>query len=164
MQHGASQLLWTVNSSPTWQNGRRFADDIFKCFFLNEKFCIVIRISLEFVPKGPIDNKWALVQVMAWCQTGADYVHWHISVALGWNESNAKTFRDTKGPCYRGLTSIQHEKWITSIVKCGMTSLIHYQTSTVALYWACDYLWMPEFKLNQVSERVPSSCDQIEVT
>ena len=46
------------------------ADTIFKCILLNEKFCIVIRISLKFVPKGPIDNKWALVQVMAWRQTG----------------------------------------------------------------------------------------------
>ena len=34
--------------------------------FFNEKFCILIQISLKFVPKGPIDNKAALVQVMAW--------------------------------------------------------------------------------------------------
>ena len=46
------------------------ADDIFKCIFLNEKFGIVIRISLKFIPKDPIDNKWAMVQVMAWCRTG----------------------------------------------------------------------------------------------
>ena len=39
---------------------------IFKCIFLNEKFCIMIRISLKFVPKNPVDNKWALVQVMVW--------------------------------------------------------------------------------------------------
>ena len=38
-----------------------FADDIFKCIFLNEKFCISIWISLKFVPKGLIDNKSALV-------------------------------------------------------------------------------------------------------
>ena len=37
------------------------ADDIFKCIFLNEKFCILIAISLKFVPKGPIDNTSALV-------------------------------------------------------------------------------------------------------
>ena len=42
------------------------ADDIFKCIFVNEKFCILIRISLKFVPKGPINNKPALVQIMAW--------------------------------------------------------------------------------------------------
>ena len=43
---------------------------IFKRIFLNKKFCISIRFSLKFVPKGPIDNKSALVQVMAWHRTG----------------------------------------------------------------------------------------------
>ena len=41
------------------------ADDNFRCLLLNEKFCIMIRISLNVVPKGPIDNKRALVQEMA---------------------------------------------------------------------------------------------------
>ena len=45
-------------------------EDIFKCIFMNEMLCISIRISLKFVPKGPIDNKSALIQVMAWRQTG----------------------------------------------------------------------------------------------
>ena len=45
-------------------------DDISKCIFMNEKFCILIQISLKFVPKGPIDNKSALIQVMAWRRTG----------------------------------------------------------------------------------------------
>ena len=49
--------------------GRNLTDDVFKCIFINE-FCILIRISLNFVPKGPIDNKLTLVQVMAWRQTG----------------------------------------------------------------------------------------------
>ena len=35
--------------------------DIFKCIFLNEIFWILIKISLKFVPKGPIDNNPALV-------------------------------------------------------------------------------------------------------
>ena len=58
---------------------------------MNEKFCISIRISLKFVPKGPIDNKLALVQVMAlvpnrrqaitW--TNADRVHQRVYVTLG---------------------------------------------------------------------------------
>ena len=59
-----------INSSPPGQNGRHFADDIFKCIFMNEKFCILIRISLKFVPKDPVDNKSALVQVMAGRRTG----------------------------------------------------------------------------------------------
>ena len=37
---------------------------------MNEKFCILIQISLKFVPKDPNDNKWVLVQVMAWRWTG----------------------------------------------------------------------------------------------
>ena len=37
---------------------------------MNEEFCILIRISLKFVPKGPVDNDPDLVQVMAWHQTG----------------------------------------------------------------------------------------------
>ena len=37
------------------------ADDIFICIFLNGKFSILIKISLKFVPKGPIDNNQALV-------------------------------------------------------------------------------------------------------
>ena len=59
------------NSSLPGQNGHRFADDIFKCIFFNENFCVVIRISLKFVPKVPIYNKSASVQVMAWHRTGA---------------------------------------------------------------------------------------------
>ena len=47
-----------------------FTDDIFKFIFGNEKFCILIKISLEFVAKGPIDNKAAMGQVMAWRGTG----------------------------------------------------------------------------------------------
>ena len=46
------------------------ADDIFKCIFLTENDRILIGISLKFVPRSLIDNKSALVQVMAWRRTG----------------------------------------------------------------------------------------------
>ena len=52
---------WCFNSSPRGQNGRHFAHDIFKRIFVNEKYGILINISLKFVPKGPIDNNPALV-------------------------------------------------------------------------------------------------------
>ena len=42
----------------------------FKCIFLNENDKIPIRISLKFVLKSPIDNKPALVQIIAWRRTG----------------------------------------------------------------------------------------------
>ena len=46
------------------------ANDIFKCIFLNEKDKIPITISLNLIPRGPIDNTQALVQVKAWRRTG----------------------------------------------------------------------------------------------
>ena len=52
------------------QNGRHFADDMFKCIFLNENVWIPIEISLTFVPKGSINNNPALFQIMAWRRPG----------------------------------------------------------------------------------------------
>ena len=52
------------------QNGRHFADDIYKCISLNENVWIQNNISLKFVRKGPINNIPALVQVMAWRRPG----------------------------------------------------------------------------------------------
>ena len=51
-------------------NGRHFADDIFKCIFFNENVRISIKISIKFVPTGPTSIIPALVQIMAWRQTG----------------------------------------------------------------------------------------------
>ena len=45
-------------------------DGIFKLIFLNENGRIPIQSSLKFVPRSTIDNEAALVQVMAWRQTG----------------------------------------------------------------------------------------------
>ena len=61
---------WCVNTLRPWQNGRHFADDIFKCIFLTENVWISINISLKFVPKGLINNIPALVQIMAWRRPG----------------------------------------------------------------------------------------------
>ena len=59
-----------LNTLRPRQNGRHFADDILKCIFLNENVWIPIEISLNFVPKGPINNIPALVQIMAWRRSG----------------------------------------------------------------------------------------------
>ena len=86
-QHGDSPRYWSecvLCDSAVWlcgslcgihytlglkQNGRHFADIIFKCIFVNENVWILNRISLKFVPEGLIDNTSALVHVMAWCRT-----------------------------------------------------------------------------------------------
>ena len=55
-----------INTLRPRQNGCRFADDTFKRIFLNENVRTSMKISLKFVPKGPINNNPALVQIMAW--------------------------------------------------------------------------------------------------
>ena len=63
-------LYATINTLTPWRNGRHFADDIFKCNFLDENVWIPIKISLTFVPQGPINNIPALDQIMAWRRPG----------------------------------------------------------------------------------------------
>ena len=66
-------IPWTCHTFNTLrprQNGRHFADDTFKRIFLNENVEILIKISLKFVHKGPINNTPALVQIMAWRRPG----------------------------------------------------------------------------------------------
>ena len=55
-----------VNKLRPRQDDPRFSDDILKYIFFNENIWISINISLKFVPKGPINNNLALVQIMAW--------------------------------------------------------------------------------------------------
>ena len=58
-------------------------------FFVKEKFCILIKISLKFARKGQIDNNIGLDnglapnrrQVIIW--TNADPIHWRIYAAQG---------------------------------------------------------------------------------
>ena len=66
--HSGAQIQ--VNTMRPRQNGRHSADDIFKGIFLNENVRNPIKISLKFVPKGPINNIPSLVQIMTWCRPG----------------------------------------------------------------------------------------------
>ena len=74
---GSSRCLRTLCNSQAClntlrprQNGRHFADDTFKRIFLKENVWILIKISLKFVAKSPIDNIPALFQIMAWRRPG----------------------------------------------------------------------------------------------
>ena len=57
-------------SSPLYKMAAILADDNFKCIFLNKNDVIPIQIALQIITRSSIDNKSALVQVMAWCRTG----------------------------------------------------------------------------------------------
>ena len=66
-------------------------------YFVNEDIQIPTNISLKFVPKGQINNIPALVQIMAWRQSGDKplsnamivnllMLQWRIYASLGCNE------------------------------------------------------------------------------
>ena len=59
-----------INTSRAIRSRRHFADDSFKCIFLNDNVLISIKISLKFIPMGPINNIPVLVQIMALHQSG----------------------------------------------------------------------------------------------
>ena len=71
-QSYTDKMWWLnlVNSLRPRRNEQHFADDIFKRIFLNENVWISTKISLKFVPKGPINNITALVQILAWRRPG----------------------------------------------------------------------------------------------
>ena len=57
----ADKLNLSLSLSSPLDKMAAISDDIFRYIFVNEKFPILIKISLKFVPKGPIDNNPALV-------------------------------------------------------------------------------------------------------
>ena len=57
---------WWLNTLRPRQNGHHFPHNI----FLTENVWISIKISLKFVPKGPINYIPALVQIMGWRRPG----------------------------------------------------------------------------------------------
>ena len=64
--HRVGEWVIKFNTLRTRQNGHHFAEDLFKCIFLNENVWILIKISFNLVPEGQINNIPALVQIMAW--------------------------------------------------------------------------------------------------
>ena len=84
-----SDSIHSINTLRPGQHGRHFADDIFTCIFINENFCILIKFSLKYVRKDPIDNNPALVQIMAWRRHYLNQwwlIYRRIYASLGLNE------------------------------------------------------------------------------
>ena len=82
-------MEWVPNIYQLYFPGQRlkwryFADDIFKCIFLNENVWISIKISLKFVPMIRISNIPALVQIMAWRPPG-DSHFWNYIIGVLWD-------------------------------------------------------------------------------
>ena len=71
-----------LNTLRPRQNGRHFPDDTFKRIFLNDNVRISIKISLKFIPKGPIINIPALIEIMAWRRRGGKPLSEPLMVSL----------------------------------------------------------------------------------
>ena len=102
--YGVTRPQWVKRLRPR-QNGRCCPDNIFRCIFLNGNVWIPIMISLKFVPKYPIINIPALVQIMAWRRSGDKPLSdsmmtnllMHICVTrLQWVNTNEKKTHITK--------------------------------------------------------------------
>ena len=66
--------IYVIKISRPRQNGWHFPKGTFKFIILNENVKISNAIWLKFLPNGPIDNKRALVQIMALCQWWPTFV------------------------------------------------------------------------------------------
>ena len=110
-------IIASVNTWRPRQNGRHFSDDIFKYIFLDENVWITIKVSLMIVPKGPINNSPALIQIMAWRRSGDKPLSEPTMVGL---------------PTHVCVTRPQ---WVNSL------SLIPYQAITLVNQWWLSISW-----------------------
>ena len=89
----AGRFVVLLNALGPRQNGCHFADDFFKCIFLNGN----VWISLKFVPNVRINNI-ALAQIMAWRQATSHYLNqWWLNYrriysSFGFNETTVVRF------------------------------------------------------------------------
>ena len=99
------------------------ADDIIKMHILYGIGTIQIQVSLKLVPKGPIDNKAALVQVMAWRRTGdrplpepmitkyTDAYIWHFGGEKPTRDTQAQTRISSTWTCMFSCAPISHTQY-----------------------------------------------------
>ena len=84
---------WPVDSPHKWPVTRKMLlfDDVImepwkkSCIFLNENVCIFIEVLLKFFHWGPVTNKPALVEIIAWCRTSDKPISKDIHYKL-WDE------------------------------------------------------------------------------
>ena len=142
-----------INTLQPRQNGRHFPDDIFKCIFLNENVWISIKISLKFVPKGPINNIPALVHIMAWRRlTHRTSSPGQISFLSMLNKISANERRRWMHNVFRADSKLAHSQWETSL-----------QSNAVSHWLGANLEWALVFcqwrRLNLATDRNwPWSC------
>ena len=142
-----SVLVWWLHADHlstlrSRRNGRHFPDAIFRLILLSENVWILIRISLGFVPVGPINNIPALFRMMAWrrpgdgplseprmfyllthiCGTRPQWVKWLLHIFLWMNDDLMSKIWDfsehTSVEPSPGLILWKHRHWFWVVAWC----------------------------------------------
>ena len=116
------------------RNEQHFVDDIFKRIFFIENVWISIKISLKFVPKGPINNIPALVQIMAWCRSGDKPLSEPMMVSLPTHICVTRP-RWVKAVQGKACLKVLEQLWWKS-------GEVYY-----SLYWEISVSWLPHCDL-----------------
>ena len=94
--YGIIRPQW-VNWLRPEQNVWHFENNICRCIFLKENFCILFKISLKFVPKGQ------MVQVMAWS---------HQASVIRHRDSNTSHYLNQCWPTTTPSYDIPRPQWV----------------------------------------------------
>ena len=146
---GITRPQW-VNTLRLRQNCHHSPNNIFKWMFMNENCWFSIKISLKFVPKGPINNIPALVQLMAWCRPGNRPLSETMMVNLLMHIWVSQP-QWVKQSC----NDIQHVNWLPLLAL-----LSPYPTTTLVMYlggskWNLLGILPPNQLVTWIIDRVP---------
>ena len=117
------------------QNDRHFPDDTFKCIScicVNESVYMLIRISLKFVRKVPINNNPASVHVIVWRRAGSLLTY--IYVAGPWCDKVILGTGTIKGGPYNCPPRAQ----------CQWCPFEWYEQTYIYIIWKYCQLWYEE--------------------
>ena len=121
--------------------------------FLNENVRISIKISLKFVPKGPINNNPSLVQIMAWRRLGDKPLSEPMMVSL-------LTYICVTRPQWVNLGSDVYEWRIIWLFLTYMFKVFEHAVSSTRLCMApfhtvlCDFRWFRYLYFGSIGTRV----------
>ena len=134
----------TVQELTIWgltKNGWHFADNNFKCIFLNEIVWILIKFLLKYVPKTSTDNKSTLLEIMVlYQQATSHYLKQYWPTVMSHMESQGHSVL-THWPLEGGWLQSQMSKFQTHFndkyLKHFLWNCYHYnQVNATTPHWS----------------------------
>ena len=143
------------------KNARHFADDIFKCIFLNKKVWIFVTISLKFIPKSSINNEYMSIGLdngltpirrptIIW--TNDSLICWSLYASLGlnklrttsnwkegimlWdgNDTYIRLIQKKIPQCTCSISHITQEQTYFWTMYCGNMGQVHCEICEISLF------------------------------